>query len=561
MAASSWKPILFGRYLLVDQLAVHDQAEIFLARPVDNHKFELCTVKVYTSPESKKDSFIIPVAAQWQKAKHLEHPVITEIYEIAKVDQQLFVAQEYIAGKTLAGWIEKFAQERQKFPLDLAFYVAKKIAEALSYGHNYYDPKTESNVICCHHRICPQNVMIGFNGRVKVLNYGTAMTDDYHQDPQKLAYMPPEFFTNSTLQARADQYGLGITLMAMLLGHGPFSKLAPRKLAAAVQKGELPSLEEARSDLSEEMIKMIAKLVHVNARLRFDNMQSVLRLLTQFVNKLNSGMNEDAVGLVAQRHFRKESAEELARRGKFLDIDLSPYQENAPEEKEDASANLEGTVVLNVNDDGSIETPASLDAADEDQASEGHMTNEGTRTFTRTFQIIQEVEDKPVVKIGERKKIMQRFKPVKKSRGKKFFAFCALLALVVGTVVALDFEPTKEYWTQKFFPAAQKLAQNLPPTWPQRWEQVKVLLTASYQDYFSPMAGRVYQKTLNGTQTIMKRLPASLGGGGEVIEDTPQEDNKVSKDESADKNKSKKKNTKDGAGKTKAKSKGKAKVQ
>ncbi|MBP5296952.1 MAG: protein kinase, partial [Bacteriovoracaceae bacterium] len=453
-AQEKWKPTLFGRYLLVDRLAAHDQTEIFLARPLDNRKYEICTVKAYTSKNSKKDSFILPVAAQWQKAKHLEHPVIAEIYEIAKVDQQLFIAQEYIAGRTLAEWINVLAEHRQKFPLDLAFYVAKKIAEALSYGHNYYDPKTESNVICCHQRMCPQNVMLGFNGRVKVLNYGTAVTDDYQQDPQKLAYMPPEFFSNNPLHARADQYGLGMCLVAMLLGYSPYGKLSARKLAAAVQEGNLPDLEEARPDLSEEMVKMVTKLVHVNARLRFDNMQSVLRLLSQFVQKLNSGMNEDAVGLVAQQHFRNEIMREAAWRGTLLDIDLAPYQEKAPEEKEDSQFN-EGTVVLNVADDGSIDTSAIEHKDGEAPADEAHSNlsadsvGEGTRTFTRTFQIVQEVEEKPV-RTGERKKIMQQFKPVKKPKSRKFFSLCVCLTLLVGAMVALDYEAAKEYWPEKF---------------------------------------------------------------------------------------------------------------
>ena len=147
---------------------------------------------------------------------------------------------------------------------------------------------------------------------------------------------------------------------------------------------------------------------------------------------------------------------------------------------------------------------------------------------------------------------MSQFKPVKKSKGKKFFAFCAFVVLVAGAVVALDYDAAKDYWPQKFLPAAQQLVKNLPPTWPQRWEQVKILLTASYKDYFSPMSERVYQKTVTGTQGLMKRLPASITGGDDKVaaENGPKDKAEKAggkdknKDQGKDKGKTKNKNGK-----------------
>jgi len=491
-----WNPMPLGRYLLVDRIAAHDQTEVFLARPLDPKPYEICVVKAYTAAVSKKKSFWTMMAANWQKAKKLQHPGITEIYEIAKVDDQLYVAQEYVAGKTLAQWITACSKENQKFPLDLAFYVAQKMAEALSYGHNFYDTKLETNVVCCHQRLCPHNVFIGYNGRIKLLNYGTAVTDDYQQDAQKMAYMPPEFFANEHLHAKSDQYGLGITLIAMLLGGCPFGNLADRKLVAAIKKGKLPDLAQARDDLSEEMIQMMMKLVHLNERLRFDNMQSVLRLVAQFAQKLNAGANEDFVGLLAQQHFKADIEAERTWRGPFLDIDLAPYREIAPEEPVDQSTPSDGVSLSVTSDD---KTPDA-----------------GPKTFTRTFKIVQEVGEDAASNPQQRHMNLQTFKPAKKSKLKKLMACACVLAVVAGALVALDFEEAKTYWKEKFYPQAQKLVKEMPPTWPARLAQTKALLAASYQDYINPMFGRVLAKTKQGTVEIRKRLPASLGGNPEA---------------------------------------------
>jgi len=501
-------------------MAAHDQTEVFLARPLDPKPFEVCIIKAYPAALSKQKSFWTAVASGWQKAKRLQHPGITTIYEIARVDDQLYVAQEYLAGQTLAQWIDCFGQENQKFPLDLAFYVAQQMAEALSYGHNFFDPKAETNVVCCHQRLCPANVLIGYNGRIKLLNYGTAVMDDYQKDPQKLAYMPPEFFTSDHLHAKSDQYGLGITLISMLLGGSPFSKLPPRKVAAAIKKGELPELNQVRADLTEEMVQMMMKLVHLNERLRFDNMQSVLRLVSQFVQKLNPGANEDFVGLLAQQHFKTQIDAERAWRGAFLDIDLAPFREMAPAESLDQSAPSDG---VNLAITADSQNPSG-----------------GPKTFTRTIKIVQEINETASDNPQQRQSTLQTFKPVKKSKFKKLLAMAMVLAVVVGGLVALDFDAAKTYWTDKFFPQAQKLVKEMPPTWPERITQAKALLAASYQDYINPMFGRVFEKTKNGTQEIRKRLPASLGGTPDAAVEEAATDAKKDKAKGKDKGKNKK---------------------
>src|SRR5579859_6085661 len=179
-------------------------------------------------------------------ASTLEHPNIVRLIDLGRMDEQLFLALEFVDGADLQRIIRKSREMGVPVPLGTSLYVMISVLHALHYAHARKDPSGRPLRIV-HRDVTPQNVLVSRTGEVKVADFGVAKATV--RDDRTVAgaikgnplYMAPEQVSGASVDPRTDVYAAGAVLLTLLCGRHPFeSEPLPRLIDRALA-GDLPT--------------------------------------------------------------------------------------------------------------------------------------------------------------------------------------------------------------------------------------------------------------------------------------------------------------------------------
>ena len=169
-------------------------------------------------------------------AGQLNHPNIAQIFDLGRVDESYFIALEYVSGKDLRTLWERMVALGEHGDVFMACHMVMKVCEALQYAHNKRNAAgNELNIV--HRDISPQNILISYEGDVKIIDFGIAKAQGKSSQTQvgilkgKFSYMSPEQVRGLHVDHRADIFSLGIVLYELLtvtrlfLGESDFDTL------------------------------------------------------------------------------------------------------------------------------------------------------------------------------------------------------------------------------------------------------------------------------------------------------------------------------------------------
>ncbi|HUH00492.1 MAG TPA: serine/threonine-protein kinase, partial [Kofleriaceae bacterium] len=240
---------MFGRYLLVQRLSRGGMGEIFLARHGLSGFEKLCVIKKVLPHLSEDEQFISRFIDEAQVAIKLQHGNIAQVFEVGRVDDQYFLALEYVEGRDLRRTLSLLQERNQRFPVDLALLIARDVASGLSYAHRRVDDVGNS-LRLVHCDISPPNVMVSFEGESKIIDFGIAKSAmrGTATDPKmgfgKFGYMAPEqLIRGGEVDFRTDIYAAGVIVYELLTGQRLYETSDTpdyRALARMVAKGQHP---------------------------------------------------------------------------------------------------------------------------------------------------------------------------------------------------------------------------------------------------------------------------------------------------------------------------------
>ena len=163
-----------GQYILLEKVASGGMAELFKAKKIGIEGFEqVLAVKRILPHLSSDEEFINMFIAEAKLVAQLTHKNIAQIYDFGKEEHNYFISMEYIRGKDLKAILKKVSLERRKLPAAIAVFIAKEVAAALGYAHKQKDSAgNDLNII--HRDISPQNILVSYEGEVKVIDFGIA---------------------------------------------------------------------------------------------------------------------------------------------------------------------------------------------------------------------------------------------------------------------------------------------------------------------------------------------------------------------------------------------------
>ncbi|MBU1219684.1 protein kinase [Myxococcota bacterium] len=230
-------PRPFGKYYLLERVNVGGMAEVFKAKLFGSDGFEkILAIKRILPNIAEDEEFITMFRDEAMISVQLTHPNIAQITDLNKVDDVYYIAMEYVHGKDVRTIFERCRAERAPMSIAQACFIVMKVCEALDYAHNKKDDRGKEIGIV-HRDISPQNVLISYEGDVKVIDFGIAKAAGKASKTQagilkgKFGYMSPEQVRGNVLDRRSDIFSLGIVLYELLtnerlfIGESDFSTL------------------------------------------------------------------------------------------------------------------------------------------------------------------------------------------------------------------------------------------------------------------------------------------------------------------------------------------------
>ncbi|MCB9667119.1 MAG: serine/threonine protein kinase [Myxococcales bacterium] len=236
----------FGKYVLLDRISIGGMAEVFKAKSEGPEGFEkVIAVKKILPALVKDKEFIAMFVDEAKIAGQLNQENICPIYELGKVGEAYYIAMEHIWGKDLLQIINRFRRMRKFMPPVMVAWIASKVCSALDYAHNKSDSKGMAlNIV--HRDVSPQNVLVGYEGQVKLIDFGIAKAASRNTRTRagvlkgKFGYMSPEQVRGAELDPRSDIFTVGTCMWEMavcsrlFLGESDFSTLEKVRRAKVV---------------------------------------------------------------------------------------------------------------------------------------------------------------------------------------------------------------------------------------------------------------------------------------------------------------------------------------
>ncbi|HLX08322.1 MAG TPA: TonB family protein [Thermoanaerobaculia bacterium] len=237
----------FGQYTLLERIAVGGMAEVWKARMRGVEGFQkTVAIKKILPYMTDNAEFVGMFIDEAKLAAQLSHHNIIHIYDLGKIGSDFYIAMEYVDGKDLRSLLNAARQRGTPLPLGLALLIGVRLASALDYAHRKRDFEGREMGLV-HRDVSPQNVLISYDGDVKLCDFGIAKAVSKAGQTQmgalkgKLQYMSPEQARGSLVDARSDIFSLGTVLFEMLTGQRLFDGDSEMSVLEAVRQVKVRS--------------------------------------------------------------------------------------------------------------------------------------------------------------------------------------------------------------------------------------------------------------------------------------------------------------------------------
>ncbi|WP_371745604.1 protein kinase [Myxococcus sp. CA033] len=279
--------IPFGQYLLIKRLAVGGMAELFLAhRPPDPELVVLKRILPYLSEEPE---FVQMFLDEARIAAQLSHPNIVQVHELGKEGDNIFIAMEYVEGVDLRRVMAEELKFGATVPCGVAARICSLVAAGLDYAHQSRGVDGRPLELI-HRDVSPQNVMIGYDGRVKLVDFGIAKAGAFMERSKpgvikgKFLYLAPEQVSQERLDHRADIFALGTMLYEITTGKQPFAKPTTEGILYAIRFDDPTAPHLLRPDYPLELSRIVMRCLTKDRNLRYPRAAVVHEELEAFLD-------------------------------------------------------------------------------------------------------------------------------------------------------------------------------------------------------------------------------------------------------------------------------------
>ncbi|HEX3695981.1 MAG TPA: serine/threonine-protein kinase [Polyangia bacterium] len=335
------KPIPFGKYYLLERINVGGMAEVFKAKAFGVEGFErMLAVKRILPNIAEDEEFITMFIDEAKIAVQLQHANIAQIFDLGKVDESYFIALEYVNGRDLRSIFDRARAKGEVMPIRQACYVVMQVCEGLDYAHNKRDGQgRELHLV--HRDISPQNVLVGYEGEIKLIDFGIAKAAGKASKTQagilkgKFGYMSPEQVRGLPIDRRSDIFSVGIVLYEMLTNERLFVGESDFSTLEKVRNVEIMPPSSYNRNIPGELERISLKALAKDPEDRYQNAIDLHDDLQAFLYTVGELYSRKDLAAWMKKMFATEIEDDNAKIEQFRQI-------AAPSSRKDADDNFLG---------------------------------------------------------------------------------------------------------------------------------------------------------------------------------------------------------------------------
>lgn len=281
----------FGKYLLLEKLAVGGMAEVYLAKSSGaNGVNKFVAIKRILPQFSNNPEFISMFKEEAKVAINLSHSNIVSIYDFGIEQDQFYIVMEYVEGRNLRQIINEMKKSNKTFSLDQAVYMIKEAAAGLNHAHRCTDSQSGKPLNITHRDMSPQNIMVSFEGETKVIDFGIAKAENENEATKagtlkgKFSYMSPEQSEGFPIDPRTDVFALGIILWELLANDRLFTGSNEGAILRKVRDCQIPAIRKINPLVPQELERIVMKALAKDKNVRYQTAANFHKDLNLFIN-------------------------------------------------------------------------------------------------------------------------------------------------------------------------------------------------------------------------------------------------------------------------------------
>ncbi len=309
-------PLPFGRYVLTRLIGEGGMAEVYQASVrVAEGLTKWVVIKKIRADFADDRDFTRMFVDEAKIALSLNHANIVQVFDFGQIRGTFYLAMELIEGIDLMRLFHALRAHEDSFPAVIAAYIGHQVASGLAYAHRKCDDYGAALGIV-HRDVSPHNMMLSFEGQVKILDFGIARTrrawdrDNERVEAEtikgKVAYMSPEQSLGKLVDQRSDLYSLGVVLYELLTGELLFRNRDRMKALERVRTEPIPPILESAPDLPDELAHIVDKALARDPDQRWDSAREMQSALAQFLHRADPVVDDEVLSAFLGR-FRGDS--------------------------------------------------------------------------------------------------------------------------------------------------------------------------------------------------------------------------------------------------------------
>lgn len=306
---SSFEPKPFGKYFLIDRLAMGGMAEIYKAKTfgVDGFEKTLAIKKILPHYSADKE-FISMLTDEAKLVVRLSHTNIVQVYDLGKINDDYYISMEFIDGVNLREVLTRSKELQEKIPLPICLYIISETCKGLDYAHSKMDEQgTPLEIV--HRDISPQNILISFEGETKIVDFGIAKAAlNVSQTTLgtlkgKVTYMSPEHALGKPVDGRTDIFSTGLLLYELITGERFFKGETQMEVLRKIRSHAIT--EKDLEDIPKNIRSVLAKALAYNTKDRYETAGDFQVALTRILYSQYNDFSPKKISNLVRKWFKE----------------------------------------------------------------------------------------------------------------------------------------------------------------------------------------------------------------------------------------------------------------
>jgi serine/threonine protein kinase len=337
----------FGKYELLRKIAAGGMGQVFLARERSSVE-RLVVLKLILPHLAEDDEFLTMFLEEARLVARLQHPNLVTILDLLEVEGRHCLAMEYVQGDDVRRLDKQSRLKGRLLPTGLVLRIISEAAAGLEYAHKARDAQGQP-LRLVHRDVSPQNILVGFDGAVKIIDFGVAKAaGSGHQTATgvlkgKYPYMSPEQASGQHIDARSDQFALGVVLWELLTGRRLFKSESDMMTLRLVKDCQVPQPSQINPKLPPGLDEVVLRALAPTPDKRYPDCGAFRLALEDYIIQLRMAASTAHLSgflreLYAERIAAEADPAKLDELSEDADLDSKEKEKSSPSRSRSAPA-------------------------------------------------------------------------------------------------------------------------------------------------------------------------------------------------------------------------------